>query len=187
MEILVKKAKKHDKEAFQRLMEQHGPSLYKTAKAILKNDDDVADAMQETALTCWEKIDTLKSEKYFKTWLMRILINHCNAIYRLRLKTVSEEIAPEVWSQDENYSNVEWEDFLNGLDEKYRIVIVLYYVEGFKTKEIAEILQISESTVRGRMVTAREKLEAQYARDCHIGKALHHSSEKLCIVGQRGE
>lgn len=58
--LLIKKAKKHDKAAFQKLMEQQGPALYKTAKAILKNDEDVADAMQETALTCWEKIDTLK-------------------------------------------------------------------------------------------------------------------------------
>ena len=46
--LLIKRAKKHDKAAFQKLMEQQGPALYKAAKAILKNDEDVADAMQET-------------------------------------------------------------------------------------------------------------------------------------------
>ena len=80
-EELVKKAKTHDKEAFSQLMKEAGKSMYKVAKAILKNDDDVADAMQETALSCWGKIETLQKEEYFKTWLMRILINHCNTIY----------------------------------------------------------------------------------------------------------
>ena len=80
MNLLIKKARGHDKAAFQQLMEEQMQSLYKVAKAILKNEEDVADAMQDTVLTCWEKIDTLKKDKYFKTWLIRILINHCNAI-----------------------------------------------------------------------------------------------------------
>lgn len=72
---LIKKARQHDSAAFSQLMQQHGQSMYKVARAILKNDEDVADAMQETALSCWEKIGTLKKEQYFKTWLIRILIN----------------------------------------------------------------------------------------------------------------
>lgn len=69
--------------------------MYKVAKAILKNDDDVADAMQETILTCWEKIDSLKKEDYFKTWMIRILINQCNSIYRKRKKLVLDERIPK--------------------------------------------------------------------------------------------
>ena len=60
MSLLISKAKKHDKIAFQQLIEQHEKAMYQMAKSILKNDDDVADAMQETILACWEKIDTLK-------------------------------------------------------------------------------------------------------------------------------
>ena len=67
MDTLVHKAKQHDKEAFSQLMRLHTTAMYKVAKAILKNDDDAADAIQETALTCWEKINTLKKDKYFKT------------------------------------------------------------------------------------------------------------------------
>ena len=55
MNLLIRKARNHDRAAFQQLMEQEGNSMYKIAKAILKNDEDVADAMQETALACWEK------------------------------------------------------------------------------------------------------------------------------------
>ena len=168
MNLLISKAKKHDKVAFQQLIEQHEKAMYQMAKSILKNDDDVADAMQETIMTCWEKIDTLKKDKYFKTWLIRILINNSNAILKKRMRSIEECGIPEVWDQDEGYSNVEWKNFLNCLDEKYRIIIMLYYVQGFKTREIADILQMNENTVRGRLVTARNKLEEQYINDGKI-------------------
>ena len=168
MNLLISKAKKHDKVAFQQLIEQHEKAMYQMAKSILKNDDDVADAMQETIMTCWEKIDTLKKDRYFKTWLIRILINNCNAIFKQRMRSIEEDGIPEVWEQEEGYLNVEWESFLNCLDEKYRIIIMLYYVQGFKTREIADILQINENTVRGRLVTARNKLEEQYINDGKI-------------------
>lgn len=185
--LLIKKVRKHDKAAFQKLMEQQGPALYKTAKAILKNDEDVADAMQETALTCWEKINTLKKDEYFKTWLTRILINHCNTIYRQRKRLVSDESLPEAWSQDESYANVEWEDFLNCLEEKYRIVVILYYVQGFKAREIAEILGMNQSTVRGRLTKAREKLGQQYNMSVKPTKNMPDVNKKAVHCGlERG-
>ncbi|MDY3250249.1 MAG: RNA polymerase sigma factor [Candidatus Choladocola sp.] len=186
MNLLIRKARKHDKAAFQQLMEQEGKSMYKIAKAILKNDDDAADAMQETALACWEKIDTLEKDRYFRTWLTRILINNCNAIYRQRTKMVSGEEIPEPYFQEAGYANVEWESFLNCLDGKYRTIIILYYVEGFKTREIAEILQVNENTVRGRLVTARKKLEAQYTEDIRTGRPVKMDGQKQLCTTERG-
>ncbi len=164
MEQLVKRAKRHDKEAFEDLMQGQAQNMYKTAKAILRNDEDVLDAMQETALTCWEKIGTLKQERFFKTWMTRILINHCNEICRQRKYTVSGETVPERGAQEDGFINMEWEDFLNGLDRKHRTVVILYYVQGFKTREVAEILKVNESTVRSRLAAAREKMELLYER-----------------------
>lgn len=161
-EELVKKAKTHDKEAFSQLMKEAGKSMYKVAKAILKNDDDVADAMQETALSCWEKIETLQKEEYFKTWLMRILINHCNTIYRKKRRYILNDIMVETASEEDAYANVEWMELLQCLDKKYRTVIVLYYAEGYKVKDIANILNISESAVKERLSTARKKMEKYY-------------------------
>lgn len=51
--------------------------LYKTARQILNNDEDIADAIQETILTCWEKLDKLSNPNAFKGWLMKILVNKC--------------------------------------------------------------------------------------------------------------
>lgn len=172
VERLVRKAKSHDKEAFEDLMQAQAQSMYKVAKAILKNDEDVLDAMQETALTCWEKIGTLREERYFKTWLIRILINHCNEICRQRRYTVSEEAVPERGRQEESFLNVEWDDFLNCLDRKHRTVVILYYVQEFKTREIAEILNVNESTVRSRLAAAREKMERIYEKGNAQGRGV---------------
>ena len=80
MEGMIKKARKGDGEAFTRLMQAHMQDMYKTAWAILRNDEDAADAVSDTILACWEKLYQLKQDRYFKTWMIRILINNCNAI-----------------------------------------------------------------------------------------------------------
>ena len=73
MENLVKKAKSGDSGAFAQLIRMNTQSMYKVAWAYLKNDEDVADAIQETILKCYEKLSTLKKDSYFKTWMIRIL------------------------------------------------------------------------------------------------------------------
>ena len=76
-EFLIRKAKKGDKDAFCRLMDEQVQSMYKVACAYLKNDEDVADAIQDTILSCYENLKSLKQNRYFKTWMIRILINKC--------------------------------------------------------------------------------------------------------------
>ena len=75
---LVKRSISGDADAFLELMEKNSLAMYKVARGILDNDEDAADAMQDTILTCFEKIHTLKNPEYFKTWMIRILINECN-------------------------------------------------------------------------------------------------------------
>ena len=167
MNLLVKKARKHDKAAFQQLMQQEGSSMYKIARAILKNDEDVADAMQETALACWEKIHTLKKDKYFKTWMVRILINNCNAICRQRTRTVSGETIPA-------YNQLYLNDINNIRLDGFICKPPVYRTTPFN-REIADILQLNENTVRGRLATARCKLEAQYRDQLRQAAPKDHS------------
>ena len=68
----------------------------------------------------------------------------------------------ETASEEDAYANVEWMELLQCLDKKYRTVIVLYYAEGYKVKDIANILNISESAVKERLSTARKKMEKYY-------------------------
>ena len=80
---LVKRAKRHESEAFTELMQLYMTDMYKVAYAILMNDEDVADAIGDTILICWEKMNQLVKIRYFKTWMTRILINKC---YDIRKK-----------------------------------------------------------------------------------------------------
>lgn len=162
MEHLIKMAKKKDPDAFTELMQSQMKSMYKIAKSILKSDEDAADAIQETILCCWEKIGQLRENKYFKTWMTRILINECNDLLKSKQELLTEDKLYSLSSPSVEFDNIEWNETLKSLDEKYRLVIILYYVEGFKTSEIARILDITESTVRTRLARGRDKMSVIY-------------------------
>lgn len=162
MDRLIEKARSGEPEAFTELMQMHMQTMYKTARSMLRSDEDVADAVQDTILCCWEKIGQLREGKYFKTWMIRILINKCNDILRVKQRYAPEEGLPEPAAFDRHFDNIEWKEALKTIDEKYRLVIMLYYVEGFKTGEISQILDMPESTVRTRLSRGREKIAVIY-------------------------
>ncbi len=161
IERLIKAAKRKNTDAFSKLIDSQMQSLYKTAYAIVKNNDDAADAISETVLICWEKLQTLKKNQYFKTWITRILINECYKILKNNSNIVRfEDMVVEEGTEDVH--NLEVEEALDTLDDKYRVIVVLYYSQGFSTKEIARILKIPEGTVRTRLSRAREQLKKYY-------------------------
>ena len=162
MNDLIKKAQERDADAFTELMQSQMQNMYKAARSLLSNEEDAADAISETILTCWEKIDQLREERYFRTWMTRILINKCKDIRNKKENLSFTEEMPDVEINEEGYSDLEWNEALGILDEKYRTVIILYYVEGFKMSEIAQILDIPEATVRTRIARARKTMAKEY-------------------------
>lgn len=162
MELYIKRAKKGDIEAFINLMEMNKSYMYKAAKSILNNDEDIADAIQETILSCYKNIENLKEVKYFKTWMTRILINKCNDIIRANKNLIYIDN-----NQDDGYSEnldqtLSLRECFDRLKSDYKIVMTMYYDQGFNSKEISEILNINESTVRTRMARGREYLRKYY-------------------------
>lgn len=159
---LVKRACKGDADAFLELMEKNTLDMYKVARAILNNDEDAADAIQDTILICFEKLETLKKPEYFKTWMIRILINECNKILRHYRTVTVQEFIQDMPGTDKSIAEIEFKEMLELLDEKYRVILILYYVEGFKIPEIAELLGLNENTVKTRLVRARNHLGDLY-------------------------
>ena len=155
---LIEKAKNKDPDAFDKLMRTQLQKMYRIAITMLQNEEDAADAIQETVFKCWQKIGQLRNDKYFGTWLVRILINQCNDILRDRKKIIYLDDIPELAHED-NYFTNDWKEVLGSLNEKYRVVMELYYVDGFSTKEIAGMLHITDTNVRNRMVRGRKQLE----------------------------
>lgn len=160
---LIDEAKNKDPDAFDRLMQTQLQKLYRIAVAMLDNEEDAADAIQETVLKCWQKLGQVKNNDYFETWLVRILINQCKDILRGRKKVVYVEKIPEIAHEDDYFTN-EWKEILSSLNEKSRVVMELYYVDGFSTKEIAEMLHITDMNVRSRMARGRKELRQILSR-----------------------
>ncbi|HJD13246.1 MAG TPA: sigma-70 family RNA polymerase sigma factor [Candidatus Ruminococcus avistercoris] len=82
MQKLIKKALAGDKDAFVALIEKNKLQMYKIARCYLISEEDIGDALQETILSCYKNLHTLKKPAFFKTWMIRILINQCKDILR---------------------------------------------------------------------------------------------------------
>ena len=158
MKRLVKKAMAGNKDAFAQLMEMNTQSMYKVARAYFTSDADVADAISETVLICFEQLDTLRKPEYFKTWMTRILVNKCYDLIRSNKTVAWEDYIPDPAYREQEYENIEWKQTLDSLSEKYRLIMMLYYVEGFKVSEISQILDLSEGTVKSRLSRGRDRL-----------------------------
>lgn len=158
VEVAAKRAQKGNQKAFISLIRHFETNLYRISYSILKNDYDCADAIQETILKAYQSIHTLKKHKYFKTWLIRILINQCNHLLKKKKKVVSIVEIQEMPSTTSDFDRVEMKEALDSLDPDLRLIITLYYLEDIPLKEIAKCLEIPEGTIKSRLHRARTML-----------------------------
>ena len=147
------------KEQFTKLVLENEEMMCKIAMSMLRNEKDCEDAIQSAIMAAFEKLSTLKNEEYFKTWLMRILINTCNKQLRRNKRTaeLTEIQAASTFSAEE----VEVRAAVEALPMKIRQVIILYYSNQFTTKEISEILKIPKGTVLSRLDKGRKLLRLE--------------------------
>ncbi len=146
------------KEIFTKLVLESEKTLYRVSMSMLKNESDCEDAVQTAILTAYEKLGTLKNEDFFKTWLVRILINVCNKQLNERKRFVDIQEYMET-STVTTEINIDVKIALRQLPVKIREVVVLYYMEDFSVKEIKNILHIPEGTVKSRLSKGRELLK----------------------------
>lgn len=147
-----------DKERYVQEIEAHSSMMYRVALTILKNDDDVKDALQEAALKAWAKRDTLREETKFATWMTRILINECYTIRRKSRRLVLMEEMPPQPCHD---GDITLRLLLETLPESLRLPLVLHCSEGMDEAEIAAALHLTKPTVRGRIHRARKMLRRE--------------------------
>ena len=165
MEELIAKAKSGNEIAFTELILQMKDELYKIAKIRLKNDDDVFDVIQETMLSAYKSLKKLKYNQYFKTWVIRILINECNKFYKTSnsKKEYSYEILNnEISNQDETEEKINFDFICNKLNKEEGTIILLYYMEKYTDKEIGKILNMKESTIRTKRARTKDKIRKIY-------------------------
>lgn len=150
-------------EEFAKIVTDTAAVMYRVSKSILKSDEDCEDAVQEAIAKAFSKLWSLKNDSYAKTWLIRIVINECYSILRQKKNSFyNEEITLEE-ADSNDYS--ELYKALNELPADYRVTVVLYYIEGYSVKETAQILKVTEGTVKSRLSRGRKKLRGFLEED----------------------
>jgi RNA polymerase sigma-70 factor (ECF subfamily) len=132
--------------------------FYKVAKAILKNEDDVEDCIQDSLETAYKNLNTLKEPKYFKTWMTRIIINKSYDIIRKKRNVIpiDSEIIENSSDKNDYTEKVELKMILDKLDDDLRETFIMFYVSDYKQEEIAKVLGIPKGTVKSRLYRARQ-------------------------------
>lgn len=154
MEQMAKQAINGDEQAVLSLLEHYEETLYRTAYAYLRNEQDALDAMQELAYRAFKKMHQVKEPAYVSTWLVRVLINICLDMKKKRV----EYVPIDTESSYEQQLDFEVLDMISRLSEQEQQVIFLKYVEQRTNKEIASLQNIPEGTVKSRVHHALKKL-----------------------------
>lgn len=164
-EHLIQRVIKGDKEAFKQLYDLYFNKAMRTAIAITRNKELAKDAVQETFIRVYKNIASFQMEKPFDPWFYRILTNECNRILA-REKKITPLHHTDL-DKDVDIPSEEKADFtdlyeaLQALKDIYRIPVILMYIKGFGEREIAEILELNQNTVKTRLFKGREKLKIQ--------------------------
>jgi RNA polymerase sigma-70 factor (ECF subfamily) len=179
---LVRRAQHGNKEAFEALVKKHQGRVFAVAGGILRNREDVEDTAQQVFLKAYFSLKRFDQRSAFSTWLYKITVNECWDLLRKRkvrpLVFESElteeqahiyqatedktESAPDV--SDKLETREQLDHWLDCLEERDRVMLVLKEVQGFTVEEIAEIMEINGNTVKVRMFRARQRIAERIRR-----------------------
>jgi RNA polymerase sigma-70 factor (ECF subfamily) len=180
-EEVVARVLEGDHALFELIMRRHNQRLYRTIRAILHEEAEVEDAMQQAYVNAYRHLGQFAGQARFSTWLTRIAVHEAFARMRRSRLVLAEsgcgEPCDEVMSNapsqerspEENAANRELRALLEGailgLPEAYRLVFMMRELEGLSTEETASALEVSVDVVKTRLHRARAMLrDALYAR-----------------------
>ncbi|MDF2053172.1 sigma-70 family RNA polymerase sigma factor (plasmid) [Priestia megaterium] len=168
IEKKVKKAKRGNEKAFQELIELEKNKLFRIAYLYVKNEADALDIVQDTIYKAFISIKRLKDPSYFSTWISRILINTCLDF----IKKNSRVMPIGIVNKKSHYESLPLEDKLDlveaieRLEIQYKTVIIFRYYKDLSIKQIAEILECPEGTVKTRLHRAVHQLKLDLKEEC---------------------
>ena len=150
--------------SFEQTVHKYSQTVVSVCIMRLKNYSDAEDCYQNVFFKLFSNAPGFSDERHLKAWLIRVAINECKNILRNNKRLITLDEARKVsvnFEEDRHDISLA----LMKLPQKYSDVLYLYYGEQYKVKEIAEILEIGESTVKARLKRGREKLKKIYGGD----------------------
>jgi RNA polymerase sigma-70 factor (ECF subfamily) len=157
---LIKRLKKNDEKAYEELLDLYGSRLLKTCFLVLKDEKEAEDVAQETFIKLFSQIHLFKGKSRLYTWIYRIGLNLCKD----KMKSKKEFILYEdTMESDEGVEEIVLDKIdnkilhkeLEGLPHIYKEVLILFYFEDQSIKEISEILEEKEGTIKSRLSRGR--------------------------------
>ena len=171
---LIKRAISGNRDAQERLYKKNAPKMLSVCRQYIKDIHFAEDVMVQGFLKMFNKLDTFKFEGSFEGWLRRIMIRESISYLRKQQfvvydDEVYEKNQSEEISQSTDLDTEHIQQLIDALPQGYKMVFVLYTVEGYKHKEIAEMLSITESTSKTQLLKARKLLQGQLRKQNSIG------------------
>ena len=145
-----------DKEAFGTRVMAMRDTLYRVSATLLRREADREDAVSEAIAKALVKLPGLRHPEAFESWMIRILINECYNTIRRNKREIAVDEVPDVYFAPED--SRELYRAFQGLEEKYRLPMVLHYVEGYNVDEVARMLRRPEGTIKSQLMRGRKML-----------------------------
>jgi RNA polymerase sigma-70 factor (ECF subfamily) len=171
---LVEQARNGDVVAFDALIASRVEAMVRTATAIIGDPDEAREATQETLLTIWRELPTLRIDDRFDAWAGRILVNRCRLVLKRRGRRASHEVPIERSDGSDSPATI-GDEVVDGreqldrafeqLDPDDRVLLVLHHLEGLPLAQIAVRLEVPVGTVKSRLFGARRALERALEAD----------------------
>ena len=164
----MKKTSARPADEIETILTTYGDMLFRICLVMLGNSSDAEDAIQETMLTYLQKAPAFRDAEHQKAWLITVATNKSKDILRFRSRhpVFSEEYTPNSLSQfTKEFSDSDILDALMTLPEKFRLVLILYYVEEYSMEHIARIIGRTTSAVKMRLQKGRKLLSETYQKE----------------------
>ena len=156
---LMEACKRGNRRAYERLYELHAGRLKSIAFHLVGSRADAEDAVQETFLKVYRAMEGFEGQSSLATWMCRILINCCYDVLRKQQRQSEQPVLREVASDSKLPLKIALHRALERLNERQRIVFLLFEVEGLRHSEIAAVLQVPEGTSRSWLFEAKRELK----------------------------
>lgn len=161
---LIKKAAKNNREAQHVLFENHAPKMLSVCRYYVKDVQKAEEVMLNGFFKAFTKLDTFKNEGSFEGWLRKIMVRESISFLRLQKQIEfsmeeMENLNEHVITLETDLEVVEIQQLIDELPEGYKMVFIMYAIEGYKHHEIAEMLNISEGTSKSQLFKARQLLQ----------------------------
>lgn len=166
---IVEKCKQNDRQAQMQLYNQYCDGMLIVALRFVKDTMEAEDVVQEAFINAFSKLEHFKAEVSFGAWLKRIVINKCIDVLKSKKQriveleayhlNVIEDNNEDDWTVEDDITVEDVKRVIETLPDKYKFVVLLYLIEGYDHKEIAEILNISEIASRTQLSRGKQKLK----------------------------